>query len=443
MTRSLWLCVLALALGALVVAPGPAAAEPLFAGTSNSGIVYQYMGGTTWDAISPSLGYAVLTLTEYEGKLYAGTMSTSSPMSGVGKVWRYDGDGLWTLVGDDLDDQVCQLVVYNGDLYAGTAWAGGRICRYDGGTTWTNVVSYGGWSGMRALYVAEDGYLHCGDIGYDKFGRFDGTTFTYDENHYGSCIYDFAEYDGALYGSAYQGRMFRSANGINWSNVLGYYDGNMWELEVFQGLLFMSYNNGVLHSTDSTIARDYVWTAPDGIISMVAQGDIALYLGTGGEAGAYYGSSGSGTGKVYSYDGFSTPVAISGTLGVGIQCLYVQPVLPVDIDIKPGSDPNSINLDSAGVIPVAILGSDTFDASTVDPSTVCLAGASVKLIGKGSKYSASLEDVNGDGYLDLVCRIETASFLVESGASTAVLEAETYDGQRIRGEDTIRIVPPE
>ena len=39
----------------------------------------------------------------------------------------------------------------------------------------------------------------------------------------------------------------------------------------------------------------------------------------------------------------------------------------VTIDIKPGSDPNSINLGSAGVIPVAILSSEAFDATTVDP----------------------------------------------------------------------------
>jgi hypothetical protein len=39
----------------------------------------------------------------------------------------------------------------------------------------------------------------------------------------------------------------------------------------------------------------------------------------------------------------------------------------VPIDIKPGSFPNSINPQSKGVIPVAILTTDTFDATTVDP----------------------------------------------------------------------------
>ncbi len=48
----------------------------------------------------------------------------------------------------------------------------------------------------------------------------------------------------------------------------------------------------------------------------------------------------------------------------------------VDIDIKPGSDPNSINLKSKGVIPVAILGSAIFDVTYVDVTTLVFAGAS-------------------------------------------------------------------
>ncbi len=38
-------------------------------------------------------------------------------------------------------------------------------------------------------------------------------------------------------------------------------------------------------------------------------------------------------------------------------------VVEVDMDVKPRSDPNSINLSNTGVIPVAILGSYTFDHS--------------------------------------------------------------------------------
>jgi hypothetical protein len=115
--------------------------------------------------------------------------------------------------------------------------------------------------------------------------------------------------------------------------------------------------------------------------------------------------------------------------------------LTVGIDIKPGSDPNSINLGSAGVVPVAILGSTTFDATQVDPESVTLAGASVRLIGRGSKFACAKEDANGDGFVDLVCHVETAQFMIESGSTSAVLTATTFAGQNIRGEDSIHIVP--
>jgi hypothetical protein len=51
------------------------------------------------------------------------------------------------------------------------------------------------------------------------------------------------------------------------------------------------------------------------------------------------------------------------------------PPTEVDVDVKPGSDVNPIKLSSKGVIPVAILTTDTFDATTVDPSTVCFGAA--------------------------------------------------------------------
>jgi hypothetical protein len=116
-------------------------------------------------------------------------------------------------------------------------------------------------------------------------------------------------------------------------------------------------------------------------------------------------------------------------------------LVPIAIDIKPGSDTNSINVGSAGVIPVAILSTADFDALTVDPTSVSLAGASVKLVGKSDKYLCHQEDVNLDGLIDLVCQVYTAQFMVDEGETTAILEAKTLDGTKLRGEDFIRVVP--
>jgi hypothetical protein len=116
----------------------------------------------------------------------------------------------------------------------------------------------------------------------------------------------------------------------------------------------------------------------------------------------------------------------------------------VNIDIKPGSDPNSINLGSKGVIPVAILSSDIFDATQVDPDTVSLAGAGVAVRGKGNKSLAHQEDVNGDGLLDLVVQLETENLDPnEFQDGTVVLEGRTFDSLPFRGEDEIVIVPPD
>ncbi|MBI2985821.1 MAG: SBBP repeat-containing protein, partial [Deltaproteobacteria bacterium] len=116
------------------------------------------------------------------------------------------------------------------------------------------------------------------------------------------------------------------------------------------------------------------------------------------------------------------------------------PVLQVTIDIKPGSFPNSINLGSKGTTPVAILSSASFDAATVDPTTVTLAGAPVASRGKG-RSMASTEDVNGDALPDLVVHVSTEALHLSKADTLAVLEGQTFAGMPIRGADSVRIVP--
>jgi hypothetical protein len=119
-------------------------------------------------------------------------------------------------------------------------------------------------------------------------------------------------------------------------------------------------------------------------------------------------------------------------------------VICVSIDIKPGSYPNSINIGSQGVIPVAILSSSDFDATSVNPETVELAGSGVAIRGKGSKYMVHEEYVDGDDLVDLVVKVETENLDPDTFQDGyAILTAETYDGLQIEGMDEIHIVPPE
>jgi hypothetical protein len=112
----------------------------------------------------------------------------------------------------------------------------------------------------------------------------------------------------------------------------------------------------------------------------------------------------------------------------------------VPIDVKPGCVTNSIQIKSAGVVPVAILSLPTFDATTIDPDTIHLEAAGVKLTGKSEKALSHEQDVNGDGMVDLVCQILTDEMQIVVGQAIAILEGSTFDGTPIRGEDFIRLV---
>lgn len=114
--------------------------------------------------------------------------------------------------------------------------------------------------------------------------------------------------------------------------------------------------------------------------------------------------------------------------------------LSVPIDIKPGSAINSINLGSNGVVPVAILSTATFDARQVNPASVTLAGARVRVKGKGT-LQVSIEDVNGDGRPDIVVQVSTQALELTAGDTRAFLEGKMFNGTPIIGSDSIRVVP--
>jgi len=112
---------------------------------------------------------------------------------------------------------------------------------------------------------------------------------------------------------------------------------------------------------------------------------------------------------------------------------YEAPTIVVPIDIKPGSCPNSINLKSKGVVPVAVLTANGFDASTVAPETVEFAGALPK--------RWTLEDADGDGDEDMLFHFRTQELNLTESSTEATLTGETLDEVRTKGTDTVNIVP--
>ena len=109
--------------------------------------------------------------------------------------------------------------------------------------------------------------------------------------------------------------------------------------------------------------------------------------------------------------------------------------IAVDVDIKPDGEPNSINLKSKGVIPVAILTTGDFDATRVDGATVVFEGASP------AHGSGHVEDVDGDGDLDWVGHFRTQETGLTGVSTDGSLTGQTTDGQDLEGSDSVRITP--
>ena len=125
--------------------------------------------------------------------------------------------------------------------------------------------------------------------------------------------------------------------------------------------------------------------------------------------------------------------------------IRVTKIIP-DIDIKPGSFPNSINAKSNGLVPVAILGSATFDVTQVDVTTLEFGpgGATpAHDLTDLDTYFEHLQDVNDDGFLDLVSHYRQKEVGLQSGDTTATLSGNLlpeFGGIDICGTDSVRLL---
>ena len=114
------------------------------------------------------------------------------------------------------------------------------------------------------------------------------------------------------------------------------------------------------------------------------------------------------------------------------QLAYANEILRVDLDIKPGSDPNSINSKSMGLVPVAILDSADFDATDVDIATVTFGPD-----GAAPVHGGHFEDVNDDGILDIVVHFVQKDTGLSPGDTEAALNGATNDGTEFCGMDAV------
>ena len=126
--------------------------------------------------------------------------------------------------------------------------------------------------------------------------------------------------------------------------------------------------------------------------------------------------------------------------------------LQVSIDIKPGSDPSSFGCESNDDLPVAVLSTGDFDATTIDADSVHFGkngDETGEVHTKNGSAKRHVEDKNKDGLNDLVFHFEFAETGFgcddipdgkNSVTLTGKLTGNLTAGAPIEGTDTIRLV---
>lgn len=127
----------------------------------------------------------------------------------------------------------------------------------------------------------------------------------------------------------------------------------------------------------------------------------------------------------------------------GSYTLIISGVTPsvqqISIDIKPGAGSIApINPQSKGNVPVALLTSNDFNAPKVDRSSITFgaSGNEASLIRCGKEG----EDVNADGYPDLVCHFDNQAAGFDAGSEEGVVRG-TIGGRPFEGRGWLKIVP--
>jgi len=115
----------------------------------------------------------------------------------------------------------------------------------------------------------------------------------------------------------------------------------------------------------------------------------------------------------------------------------------IEIDVKPHNDNNPINCSGRGrgIIPVAVLTTPDFDATTVDHTTIRF-GPNEASEAHANRHGILRheKDVDGDGDLDLLFHFRLAETGIQCGDSKVTLTGETFEGREFIGADKIRAV---
>jgi photosystem II stability/assembly factor-like uncharacterized protein len=395
----------------------PSNPSTLYAGTDGSHVFKSTNGGQSWIAASSGLEDTIVLSLAIDpanpNTLYAGT-ATSAFFPGSGVFKSIDAAQTWTASNSGLPVAIIDVLRIDpsnpATLYAGTNFAG-VFKSTNGGQSWTAANS-----GMTNALIE--------DLAVDPVNP---TTL-------------YAAIGGCSFNCSLTAGVFKSTNGgMSWAGVnSGITDLQVVSLAVEPSDTNILYAGTRLHGVFKSIDGGASWTPVNPDLSSTLFAIIHLPLAVdplnpgivyAGTVNGVFKSTDSGMNWTSANTGFPASTSIFE--------LAIEPAAAatsVEIDIKPGSSSNSINPRSNGNIPVAVLTTSSFDASSVDPGTVRF-GQTGK---EAAQLRSSQEDVDKDGDLDLVLHFNTQQSGLKCGDSLAHLTGRTFDGQPVTGSDSVR-----
>ena len=114
----------------------------------------------------------------------------------------------------------------------------------------------------------------------------------------------------------------------------------------------------------------------------------------------------------------------------------VSQVLDPELDIRPRSDRNHIQASSRAKVPVALLGSESFDVESVDVGTLLFGPEGAQPTGR---RPSKLKDVNRDGIDDLLLKFRANETGLGEDDVEACLEGPTDAGQAFMACDAVEV----
>jgi hypothetical protein len=126
-------------------------------------------------------------------------------------------------------------------------------------------------------------------------------------------------------------------------------------------------------------------------------------------------------------------VVLGVMLSMGLVAV-VQAQGTIDVDVKPGSDENPVNIKSQGSTPIAVLCTPVVNPLQVAGAIITAGAGSV-----GEK--CRLKDVDEDGCQDVLCHFPTPELGVTCETTDLEVVVTLNDGTTLTGSDTVTPKP--